>query len=179
MPAYRDSAICSIILGGLQVKIEWIVERHEFLLDRSPGVFSSLRAFNSSSRLSRAAIAYALSGPATWFMNTVVAWNRRSARSIWSGILASRRIFTAHGSCGSLSRPCFVLPPELMNVMPRKTPMTQYPYILFNKSPEQLRRQGARGGKAYSHFRDHVIAAPLKRRIGREGERSRDISAIT
>src|SRR5229473_1766673 len=36
-----------------------------------------------------------------------------------------------------------------MNVMPRKTPMTQYPYILFNKSPEQLRRQGARGGKAY------------------------------
>ena len=27
--------------------------------------------------------------------------------------------------------------------------MTQYPYILFNKSPEQLRRQGARGGKAY------------------------------
>jgi hypothetical protein len=27
--------------------------------------------------------------------------------------------------------------------------MTQYPYILFNKSPEQLRRQGTRGGKAY------------------------------
>jgi hypothetical protein len=27
--------------------------------------------------------------------------------------------------------------------------MTQYPYILFNKSPEQLRRLGARGGKAY------------------------------
>jgi len=27
--------------------------------------------------------------------------------------------------------------------------MTNYPYILFNKSPEQLRRQGARGGKAY------------------------------
>jgi hypothetical protein len=27
--------------------------------------------------------------------------------------------------------------------------MTNYPYILFNKSPEQLRRLGARGGKAY------------------------------
>jgi len=35
-----------------------------------------------------------------------------------------------------------------MNVMPEDT-MTQYPYILFNKSPEQLRRQGARGGRAY------------------------------
>jgi hypothetical protein len=27
--------------------------------------------------------------------------------------------------------------------------MPNYPYILFNKSPEQLRRLGARGGKAY------------------------------
>ena len=27
--------------------------------------------------------------------------------------------------------------------------MTQFPFILFNKSPEQLRRQGARGGKTY------------------------------
>ena len=27
--------------------------------------------------------------------------------------------------------------------------MTQYPYILFNKSPEQLRRLGARGGRAF------------------------------
>jgi hypothetical protein len=27
--------------------------------------------------------------------------------------------------------------------------MTQYPNILFNKSPEQLRRLGARGGKAH------------------------------
>jgi hypothetical protein len=35
-----------------------------------------------------------------------------------------------------------------MNVMPEDT-MTQYPYILFNKSPEQLRRLGARGGRAY------------------------------
>ena len=27
--------------------------------------------------------------------------------------------------------------------------MPDYPYILFNKSPEQLRRLGARGGRAY------------------------------
>ncbi len=27
--------------------------------------------------------------------------------------------------------------------------MPNYPYILFNKSPEQLRRLGARGGRAY------------------------------
>jgi len=29
--------------------------------------------------------------------------------------------------------------------------MTNYPYILFNKSPEQLRRLGARGGRAYGY----------------------------
>ena len=27
--------------------------------------------------------------------------------------------------------------------------MTQYPYILFNKSPEQMRQLGACGGRAY------------------------------
>ena len=27
--------------------------------------------------------------------------------------------------------------------------MTEYPYILFNKSPEQLRRLGAWGGRTY------------------------------
>jgi len=27
--------------------------------------------------------------------------------------------------------------------------MTEYPYILFNKSPEQMRHLGARGGRAY------------------------------
>jgi hypothetical protein len=27
--------------------------------------------------------------------------------------------------------------------------MNNYPYILFNQSPEQLRRLGARGGRAY------------------------------
>jgi hypothetical protein len=33
-------------------------------------------------------------------------------------------------------------------VMQRK-PMTNYRYILFNQSPEQLRQIGARGGRAY------------------------------
>jgi hypothetical protein len=34
-----------------------------------------------------------------------------------------------------------------MNVVPEHT-MTEYPYILFNKSPEQLRQLGASGGRA-------------------------------
>jgi hypothetical protein len=31
--------------------------------------------------------------------------------------------------------------------------MTNYPFILFNKSPEQLRLVGARGGRAYGRSR--------------------------
>jgi hypothetical protein len=31
--------------------------------------------------------------------------------------------------------------------------MTRYPYILFNQSPEDLRRIGARGGRAYGRNR--------------------------
>src|SRR6266700_591317 len=31
--------------------------------------------------------------------------------------------------------------------------MTHYPYILFNQSPEDLRRIGARGGRAYGRTR--------------------------
>jgi hypothetical protein len=31
--------------------------------------------------------------------------------------------------------------------------MTKYPYILFNQSPEDLRRIGARGGRAYGRNR--------------------------
>src|SRR6266849_5263703 len=31
----------------------------------------------------------------------------------------------------------------------REDTMTEYPYILFNKSPEQMRRLGACGGRAY------------------------------
>ena len=31
--------------------------------------------------------------------------------------------------------------------------MTNYPYLLFNQSPEQLRRIGARGGKAQGRNR--------------------------
>ena len=33
------------------------------------------------------------------------------------------------------------------------TTMTHYPYILFNQSPQQLRRIGARGGKARARNR--------------------------
>src|ERR1700676_1538837 len=35
----------------------------------------------------------------------------------------------------------------------QRNPMPNYPYILFNKSPEQLRRLGARGGKAQARNR--------------------------
>jgi hypothetical protein len=44
--------------------------------------------------------------------------------------------------------------------------MTNYPYILFNQSPEQLRRIGARGGRAYGRNQrarrraDEQTAAP-------------------
>ena len=49
-------------------------------------------------------------------------------------------------------------------------PMTNYPYLLFNQSPEQLRRIGARGGKAQGrnrrmrlqlqvHAQPHTVAA--------------------
>jgi hypothetical protein len=34
-------------------------------------------------------------------------------------------------------------------VVSGKDPMTNYPYILFNQSPLQLRAIGARGGRAY------------------------------
>src|SRR5215471_11114017 len=49
-------------------------------------------------------------------------------------------------------RPCF----DLLVAVGRanecgclEAPMTNSPYVLFNKTPEQLRRLGARGGKAY------------------------------
>ena len=37
--------------------------------------------------------------------------------------------------------------------MPKENSMTKFPYILFNQSPEQLRRIGARGGKAQARNR--------------------------
>ena len=42
--------------------------------------------------------------------------------------------------------------------------MTTYPYILFNQSPEQLRRIGARGGRAYGRNRRARLSAPQARR---------------
>ena len=38
--------------------------------------------------------------------------------------------------------------------------MTEYPYILFNKSPEQMRHLGACGGRAYGR---NPPAAPSSR----------------
>ena len=38
--------------------------------------------------------------------------------------------------------------------------MTLYPYILFNQSPQQLRRIGARGGRAYGRNRRARLSAP-------------------
>jgi hypothetical protein len=43
---------------------------------------------------------------------------------------------------------CLCLSTEPMNVVAADT-MTNDPYILFNKTPDQLRRIGARGGKAH------------------------------
>jgi DNA modification methylase len=40
-----------------------------------------------------------------------------------------------------------------MNGHAKDTPMTNYPYILFNQSPEQLRRIGARGGHTQARNR--------------------------
>src|SRR6266581_4819444 len=38
-------------------------------------------------------------------------------------------------------------------------PMANYPYLLFNQSPEQLRRIGARGGKAQARNRRERLQA--------------------
>jgi len=40
-----------------------------------------------------------------------------------------------------------------MNGHAKGAPMTPFPYLLFNQSPEQLRRIGARGGKAQARNR--------------------------
>jgi hypothetical protein len=40
--------------------------------------------------------------------------------------------------------------------------MTNYPYLLFNQSPEQLRRIGARGGKAQARNRRARQQAPAQ-----------------
>src|ERR1022692_1229428 len=47
---------------------------------------------------------------------------------------------------------CGVLAIRANCVVPEQT-MTEYPYILFNKYPEQMRILGARGGKAYGRNR--------------------------
>jgi hypothetical protein len=61
--------------------------------------------------------------------------------------------------------PCFVVPPELMNVVSQDT-MTDHFYT-FDKSPEQLRRLGARGGRAYGRNQRarRALGATLPRAI--------------
>jgi hypothetical protein len=57
---------------------------------------------------------------------------------------------------------CFCCLPELMNVVSATTPMTDRVYT-FIRSAEQLRRQGARGGRAYGRnqrARRALVAAP-------------------
>jgi hypothetical protein len=49
-----------------------------------------------------------------------------------------------------------------MNVVSQRNAMNNYPYILFNKTPEQLRRQGARGGKIFgrNHRARRALMSP-------------------
>jgi hypothetical protein len=42
--------------------------------------------------------------------------------------------------------------------------MPNHPYILFNKSPEQLRHLGSRGGKAQARNRRQRLLAPAQTR---------------
>jgi hypothetical protein len=42
--------------------------------------------------------------------------------------------------------------------------MTKYPYILFNQSPVDLRRIGARGGRAYGRNR-RILRAQVQRSL--------------
>ena len=46
--------------------------------------------------------------------------------------------------------------------------MTKFPYILFNQSPEQLRRIGARGGKAQARNRRARLQTQTQARPHRE-----------
>src|ERR1039457_4309149 len=62
-----------------------------------------------------------------------------------------------------LRRTCtfrLLCPPTRANCVVPGTTMTEYPYILFNKSPEQMRHLGACGGKAYGR---NPPAAPSSR----------------
>src|SRR5229473_2245076 len=59
--------------------------------------------------------------------------------------------FSSYVSAPETSFGLLVFPTRANEWGVRKTTMTNYPYILFNKSPEQLRRLGARGGRAYGY----------------------------
>ena len=59
--------------------------------------------------------------------------------------------------------------------------MNNYPYILFNKSPEQLRRLGARGGRAHGcnqRARRAQMSTPLPAAAMRVAPRETTAEAI-
>jgi hypothetical protein len=58
--------------------------------------------------------------------------------------------------------------------------MTSYPYVLFNKTPEQLRLIGARGGRAYgrNHRARHALMPPPPPASPRAEARETTIAAI-
>jgi hypothetical protein len=77
-----------------------------------------------------------------------------------------RSILLSVGTIGVGRRflPCFVFPPELMNVVSARPHMTDHFYT-FHKSPEELRRLGARGGRACGRnqrARRALVATPPK-----------------
>src|ERR1700694_2981998 len=66
-----------------------------------------------------------------------------------SGNSGLHRLLAGTIGAGRLFSTCLCAPPELMSVVTEDT-MTDYPDVLFNRSPEQLRRLGARGGRAHA-----------------------------
>ena len=58
--------------------------------------------------------------------------------------------------------------------------MTSYPHILFNKDPEQLRRQGARGGRIFgrNHRARRALMSPPPPAPPRAEPRETTVAAI-
>jgi len=83
---------------------------------------------------------------------------------VWSGLasmcLKTRRIKAPHRAAFHL----LLRATHGMNGHAQDTPMTNFPYIFFNQSPEQLRRIGARGGKAQARNRRARLQAQTQAR---------------
>jgi hypothetical protein len=75
---------------------------------------------------------------------------------------ALHRLLVGTVGAGRLFSACLCPPPEVMNVVSAIDTMTDHFYT-FNTSPEQLRRLGARGGRAYGRnqrARRGLLATP-------------------